>query len=105
VAVETVGNWYWFVEEIERTGCVPRLVHAAKAKLMLGITNKTDKLDARGLTKLQRAGTIPTVWILLGEVRDKRELTRARMALVQQRTRLKQRKNPGRRKPLSQMGL
>ena len=49
VAVETVGNWYWIVDEIEKAGCVPRLVHAAKAKLMLGMTNKTDKLDARVL--------------------------------------------------------
>jgi hypothetical protein len=28
VAVETVGNWYWIVDEIEAAGCVPRLVHA-----------------------------------------------------------------------------
>ena len=91
VAVETVGNWYWIVEEIEQAGCLPRLVHAAKAKLMLGMINKTDKLDARGLNRLQRAGTLPTVWIPPGELRDKRELTRARMALVRQRTQLKQR--------------
>ena len=38
VVVETVGNWCWIVEEIEQAGCVPRLVHAAKAKLMLGMT-------------------------------------------------------------------
>jgi len=48
VAVETVGNWYWIVEEIEQVGCIPKLVHAAKAKLMLGITNKMDKIDVRG---------------------------------------------------------
>jgi len=72
---------------------------------MLGMTNKTDKLDARGLNKLQRAGTLPTGWIQLGQVRSKRELTRARMALVQQRTRLKQRKDPEGRKSLSQVGL
>src|SRR2546427_12303884 len=49
VAVETVGNWYWIVDEIEAAGCVPRLVHARKAKLMMGEINKTDKLDVRGL--------------------------------------------------------
>ena len=105
VAMETVVNRYWFVEEIEQAGCVPRLVHAAKTKLMLGMTSETDKLDARGINKLQRAGTLPTVRIQLGQVRNKRELTRARMALVQQSTRLKQRKDPGNRKPLSQVGL
>ncbi len=33
VAVETVGNWYWLVDEIEAAGMVPQLVHARKAKL------------------------------------------------------------------------
>src|SRR5256886_13753748 len=36
VAVETIGNWYWIVDEIEAAGCVPKLVHARKAKLMMG---------------------------------------------------------------------
>jgi hypothetical protein len=45
VAVETIGNWYWIVDEIEEAGMVPQLVHARKAKLMLAMVNKTDKLD------------------------------------------------------------
>jgi len=53
--------------------------------------NKTDKLDARGLNKLQRAGTLPEVWIPPGELRDVRELPRTRMVLVRERTKLKQR--------------
>ena len=40
VAVETVGNWYWIVDEIEAAGCVPKLVYAHKAKLMMGMINK-----------------------------------------------------------------
>ena len=28
MAVETIGNWYWIVDEIEEAGVVPRLVHA-----------------------------------------------------------------------------
>lgn len=91
VAVETVGNWYWIVDEVEAAGCLPQLVHAHKAKLMLGSVNKTDRLDARGLVRLQRAGTLPVVWIPPRDLRDARELPRARMVLVQQRTRLKNR--------------
>jgi transposase len=91
VAVETVGNWYWIVDEIEAAGCRPKLVHARKAKLMMGQINKTDKLDARGLNQLQRNGTLPTVWIPPGELRDQRDLPRTRMVLVRQRTRLKNR--------------
>jgi transposase len=91
VAVETIGNWYWIVDEIEAAGCVPKLVHARKAKLMMGEINKTDKLDARGLNTLQRNGTLPTVWISPGELRDQRDLPRTRMVLVRQRTQLKNR--------------
>jgi len=91
VAVETVGNWYWLVDEIEAAGMVPRLVHARKAKLMLGMINKTDKLDVRGLNRLQRTATLPTVWIPSADVRDQRDLPRTRMVLVRTRTRLKNR--------------
>jgi len=91
VAVETIGNWYWIVDEIEQAQMLPRLVHARKAKLMLGSINKTDKLDVRGLNKLQRTGTLPTVWIPPSDLRDKRELPRTRMVFAVQRTRLKNR--------------
>jgi len=94
VAVETTGNWYWIVDEIEAGGGVPKLVHARKAKLMLGMINKTDKLDARGLNRLQRTGTLPTVWIPPGQIRDQRDLPRTRMVLIRQRTQLKTESTP-----------
>lgn len=91
VAVEATGNWYWIVEESEQAGLRPLLVHPRKAKLMMGQVNKTDHLDAQGLNRLQRNGTLPTVWIPPGPLRDLRELTRTRLVLVAQRTRLKNR--------------
>src|SRR6185436_19666597 len=91
VAVEPIGNWYWIVDEIESAGMTPRLVHARKAKLMMGSINKTDKLDAKGLNLLQRAGTLPTVWIPPGELRGQRDLPRTRMVMTQMRTKLKNR--------------
>lgn len=36
VAVETTGNWYWIVDEIEAARMEPRLVNALKAKLIMG---------------------------------------------------------------------
>jgi len=63
VAVEATGNWYWIVGEIEAAGLRPLLVHPRKAKLMMGLINKTDKLDVHGLDRLQQSGTLPTVWI------------------------------------------
>lgn len=91
VAVEASGNYYWIVDEIEEAGCKPLLVHPRKAKLMMGMINKTDKLDVHGLNRLQRNQTLPTVWIPPAELRDLRELTRTRIVVVQQRTRIKNR--------------
>lgn len=91
VAVEAMGSWYWIVQEIEQAGLVPALVHPRKAKLMMGMINKTDKLDVHGLNRLQRNGTLPTVWIAPPGMRDLRELTRTRMVLTQHRTRMKNR--------------
>lgn len=91
VALEATANWYWIVDEIEQAGLVPELVHPRKAKLMMGLINKTDKLDAHGLNVLARNGTLPTVWIPPRPLRDLRELTRTRVVLVAQRTRWKNR--------------
>jgi transposase len=91
VAVETVGNWYWVVDEIEAGGGTPQLVNARLAKLMMGSGNKSDKLDCKGMNRLQRTGTLPTVWIPPSSVRDARELPRTRMVFSRQRTQLKNR--------------
>lgn len=91
IAVESTGNWYWMIEEMEKAGHVPFLVNAGKAKAMMGGINKTDKLDARGLAILSLNGTLPTVWIPPGELRDQRELARMRIVLVHMRTGLKNR--------------
>ena len=91
VAIEATANWYWITDEIEQARCVPRLVHPRKAKLMMGLINKTDRLDTHGMNTLQRNGTLPTVWIPPGPLRELRELTRTRVVLVAQRTRWKNR--------------
>lgn len=88
VALEATGNWYWIVGEIEAAGLRPLLVHPRKAKLMMGMINKTDKLDVHELNRLRQTGTLPTVWI---PPADLRELTRTRLVLVTSRTRLKNR--------------
>jgi transposase len=56
-----------------------------------GTFGKTDKLDARGLAILEHLGSLPTVWIAPGEIRDARELPRTRMAFSKIRTALKNR--------------
>jgi len=91
IAVETIGNWYWIIDEMQQAGHHPRLAHARKAKLMMGELDKTDKLDARGLATLLRNGTLPEVWIAPPEIRDQRELLRLRMTLLSMELRLKNR--------------
>jgi transposase len=91
IAIESVGNWYWMIEEMEKAGHEPQLTNARKAKMMMGQMNKTDKLDATGLATLLRNGTLPSVWIPPRDLRDARELPRMRMSLVSVRTMLKNR--------------
>lgn len=91
IALESTGNWYWLVEEMERAGHKPVLVHPRKAKLMMGHINKTDKLDVNGLAMLSRNGTLPRIWLPPSELRDKREVVRTRMAMVGIRTKFKNR--------------
>jgi transposase len=91
IALETSGHWYWMVDAMEQAGHQPILVHARKAKLMMGLVNKTDKLDAQGLATLLHNKSVPAVWIAPGALRDQRELPRLRMTLVRMRTALKNR--------------
>ena len=91
VALETVGNWYWIVDQIEEAGCLPLLAHAHSAKLRMAYVHKTDRLDADGLSMLLHNGTLPLVWIPPGHLRDERELPRTRMAFSKVRTMLKNR--------------
>src|SRR5207245_10508255 len=48
VAVETIGHWYWIVDEIETAGWLPELVEAPEGKLMMGAHNKNDQLRPPG---------------------------------------------------------
>ena len=91
IAVEASGSYNWLVDEMERSGHRPKLANPLEAKRRMGLTNKTDKLDAKGLAILLRNGTLPEVWIPPGELRDQRELLRLRIFLVRLRTRVKNR--------------
>lgn len=107
IAVEASGHYSWLVDEMERLGHHPKLANPLEAKRRMGLTKKTDKLDARGLAILLRNGTLPEVWIPPSELRDQRELLRMRIFLVHLKTRVKnrihgypgasQRGHPGRR--------
>jgi transposase len=91
IAVEASGSYGWLVDEMGRLGHRPKLANPHEAKRRMGLTKKTDKLDAKGLAILLRNGTLPEVWIPPRELRDQRELLRLRIFLVRLRTRVKNR--------------
>jgi transposase len=91
IAVEANGSYSWLVDAMEVAAHRPRLCNPLEAKRRMGLTNKTDKLDAKGLAILLRNGTLPEVWIPPSELRDQRELLRLRIFLVRLRTRVKNR--------------
>jgi hypothetical protein len=63
VALETSRFYGWIVKAIEEAGLEPHLAHAAEAKKRIGGSHKTDAMDAAGLVRLLRSGTLPEVWI------------------------------------------
>jgi transposase len=91
IVLEASGHYSWLVDEMERAGHCPKLCNPLEAKRRMGLTKKTDKLDAKGLAILLRNGTVPEVWIPPSELRDQRELLRLRLFLVHLRTRVKNR--------------
>ena len=91
IAVEASGQYSWLVDEMEQSGHCPKLANPLEAKRRMGLTKKTDKLDAKGLAILLRNGTLPEVWIPPSELRDQRELLRLRIFLVHLKTRVKNR--------------
>jgi transposase len=91
IAVEASGSYSWLVDEMERLGHHPKPCNPLEAKRRMGLTNKTDKLDAKGRAILFRNGTLPEVWIPPSELRDQRELLQLRIFLVRLRPRVKNR--------------
>ena len=52
IALEACGVYSWLVDEMEWAGHSPRLANPLEAKRRMGLTSKTDKLDAKGLAIL-----------------------------------------------------
>jgi hypothetical protein len=81
VAVESIENRHWIIDEIEAAGmvgCSARAEQLGSCSATAGRRRlkdtTTDKLYVRKLNRLQRSGALPTVWIPPRELRDAREL-------------------------------
>src|SRR5580704_15808882 len=91
VTLESTSDYWriWFFV-LEACGLVVQLVNAAQARNLPG-RPKTDRLDAMWLARLTEMGLLRASFVPPKAIRDLRDYTRARIRLVQERTRCFQR--------------
>jgi transposase len=85
VAMESTGESWQPVYNLLEGTCTVFLVNAAHVKHVPG--RKTDRADARWLAKLRRYGLLQASFMPPVEQRDRRDRTRYRTKVVQERTR------------------
>lgn len=86
--VECTSSWYWLSDWCRSNNIPLTLAHAKMVKAISYAKVKTDKVDAKTLAELLRAGLIPEAHQVNPERRALRELTRARLRMIQRRGKL-----------------
>jgi transposase len=84
--VESTANWYWLNDLLESQGIELILAHAKYIKAIAYAKVKTDKVDSCTLAQLLRLDFVPQAHKIRPELRDLRDLMRARLRLIQKRT-------------------
>ena len=88
-ALEATNNYYWLFETLDQLGIQVKLCHPLKTRAIAEAKIKTDKIDAKILSDLNRADLLPLSYIPSRKIRELREIVRHRIRLVRQRSRLK----------------
>ncbi len=88
--IEATGN-YRFIYDILEKYMEVKLAHPYKTRAIAEAGIKNDRLDAKMLAHLLRANLIAESYVPPKEVRELRDLTRTRKALIEDRNRLKNR--------------
>jgi transposase len=93
VAFEATMNWSWLYEILETIPGVERIIMAnpLHVRLISAAQVKTDKVDARKLAQLLRAGLLPASHIPDRATRLRKEVLRQRTFWVRERTKLRNR--------------
>jgi transposase len=93
VTLEATRNWYWLYEYLETlANCHQiKMAHPRKVRLIAEAPFKSDVLDAEKLAQLERANFLPQAYVPPRDIRDNRELLRYRIALVHERSCIKNR--------------
>ncbi|MFP9193335.1 IS110 family transposase [Natrialbaceae archaeon A-CW1-1] len=88
VAIEATGHYRPIYETLDEHMDVT-IVNPSKTRVIADAKVKTDRVDAKMLTHLLRANLVAESYVPPRDVRERRDLVRARKALVQDRTREK----------------
>jgi transposase len=80
--VEATGSWYWLSDLLRDEGVDLQLAHAKFLKAIAYAKVKTDAVDAATLAQLLRADLIPGAHMISPELRELRDLLRARLHLA-----------------------
>lgn len=93
MAAHAAGQWHWLYEVLEQSMPSQHLMLANpfKTRIIAEAQVKTDRIDARILALLLRAGLISAVHIPCKETRQRKEVLRQRCFFVRQRTMLRNR--------------
>ena len=86
--VECTCFWYWLADWCTEHDIPLTLAHSKMVKAISYAKVKTDKVDAKTLAELLRAGLIPEAYQVKPERRELRELTRGRLRSIQWRGKL-----------------
>jgi transposase len=84
--VESTTGWYWLSDLLEAHGIELVMAHAKYLKAIAYAKVKTDKVDSHTLALLLRMDFIPRAHKIRRELRDIRDVMRARLRFVGRRT-------------------
>lgn len=84
--VECTSGWYWLDDLLTANGIELVLAHAKYLKAISYAKVKTDKVDATTLARLMWMDAVPRAHKISHELRDLRDIMRARLRLVHRRT-------------------
>lgn len=84
-AIEATSNYYHIYDTLSEYLDVT-VAHPGKLKIIANTDTKTDRVDARELSRILRLGSVPESYVPTDEIRECRALVRGRQSLVQTRT-------------------
>lgn len=82
---ESTGSWYWVADLCREMGVELHLAHAHRVRAITTAKVKTDPADANALLALLRLDLVPEAHVVSNELREVRDLMRARLRLIQRR--------------------